>query len=119
MAKLLFPLRGVPDDEAEAVRLLLGENEIATSETHAGVLGIGTAAIWVTQADDFDKAKRLLSDFQQQRYQNARAEYALDKQAGRERTTLDLFKEKPLQYIGYVVVAIMLIYLVMIPFFIL
>ncbi|MEE3087569.1 MAG: DUF6164 family protein, partial [Pseudomonadota bacterium] len=40
MAKLLFRMRDVPDDEAEEVRELLTQNKITFFETFAGNWGI-------------------------------------------------------------------------------
>ncbi len=117
MAKLLFRLRGVPDDEALAVRDLLAENEIESSETNAGFLGIGTAAIWVAGADQYDTAKALLDHYQEERYREARRKYELEKEAGRERQFVDLLREKPLRFLFSVAVIIGLIYLFVMPFF--
>ena len=49
MAKLLFKLRGVPDDEADDVRQLLEENGMRVYETSAGTWGTGVPAIWLQE----------------------------------------------------------------------
>lgn len=119
MAKLLFHLRGVPDDEADSVRHLLEEQTIEFSETNAGILGIGTAAIWVVKPDEFDHAKNLVKAYQKQRYDQARSEYEHDKKTGKTPTLADAMRNNPIRLIGFLVASALLIYLVLLPFFIL
>lgn len=47
MSKLLFKLRGVPDDEADEIRALLAEKQIEYYETSAGNWGISLPALWL------------------------------------------------------------------------
>ena len=75
MAKLLFNLRGVPEDEAEAVRALLTENQIAYYETTAGNWGISLAALWLEDQNQLAEAHRLLEEYEQEQLVTARAEY--------------------------------------------
>lgn len=67
MAQLLFKLHQVPEEEAEEVRQLLAENDIATYETQAGFWGLGVAAIWLVNPDQLNSAKALLADYQDRR----------------------------------------------------
>jgi hypothetical protein len=82
MRQLLFNLQQVPEDEAEEVRLLLRENNIAFYETQAGRWRIGLAALWLPDGSQKAKAEKLLEDYQQQRYQNAGEQRALLQEKG-------------------------------------
>ena len=58
MAKLLLNLRNVPDDEADDVRALLDEHDIAYYETSPGFWNISLGGIWVREDAAFAEAKR-------------------------------------------------------------
>ena len=64
MAVLLYSLRNVPDDEADAIRALLSENDIDFFETSAGNWGISAPGIWLKDPTKYDCAKELLEEFQ-------------------------------------------------------
>jgi len=67
MATLLFRLRDVSDEEANAVRALLAEAQMDVYETSAGTWGLGVAAIWLRDPAQLKAAQTLLNDYQQQR----------------------------------------------------
>lgn len=69
MAKLLFRLNGVEEDEADAVRELLERNEIPFYETSAGRWGFSVAAIWLREENYFVQARELIEEYQEQRRQ--------------------------------------------------
>jgi hypothetical protein len=69
MAKLLFHLNAVDEEEANEVRVLLESASIPCYETHAGKWGISVAAIWVSNDEDFEQARRLLDEYQHERSQ--------------------------------------------------
>ena len=116
MAKQLFILRGVPDDEADEIRALLTEREIGFYETPAGSWGMSMPALWLNDESQFEQAKQLLDEYQQKRQQQARTEYQSLRQQGRHRTMFDLFKEQPLRYLLYLLFAAALIYISVNPF---
>ena len=64
MAKILFRLNGVPDDETNDVRELLTNNAIDFYETSSGNWGVSMPAIWLSDDDQFEKAKALLDAYQ-------------------------------------------------------
>lgn len=74
MAKLLFKLNGVPDDEADEIREVLDGNEIDYYETSAGAWGLSFAGIWLKQEDQFEQAKSLIDEYQEQRYHKVHTE---------------------------------------------
>ncbi|MBK6619199.1 MAG: DUF6164 family protein [Nitrosomonas sp.] len=111
MSKLLFKLRGVPDDEADEIRALLTEKQIEYYETSAGNWGISLPALWLQDDSRYSEAKELLDAYQIARTQRIRAEYARLKQAGKQKTLRDSFLENPLVFAGYIFIVIVLLYL--------
>ncbi len=111
MSKLLFKLRGVPDDEAEEVRALLVEHQIDFYETSAGNWGISMPAIWVRDESRYPEAKVLLDNYQVARSARVREEYARLKREGKHKTLIDSFRENPFGFIAYVFIVIVLLYL--------
>ena len=51
MATLVFRLRNVPEDEAQAVRTVLDTNNIDWYETTAGNWGIAMPGLWINNPD--------------------------------------------------------------------
>ena len=74
MAKLLFKLQGVPEDEIEQVRALCESLELDCYETEAGRWGIGIAAIWLKDEAQYAQARAALDEYQQNRFQDAQVE---------------------------------------------
>jgi multidrug efflux pump subunit AcrA (membrane-fusion protein) len=111
MATLLFKLRYVPEDEAEEVRTLLAEHNIDYYETSAGNWRISMPAIWLPDDSQLAEARRLLEDYQQQRYRAARQAYEERKQSGQQRTLWQNFSEDPLRVLFYLGLVLLVIYL--------
>jgi len=116
MAQKLYPLRSVPDDEAEEMRVLLREHDIDFHETSSGFFGIGTAAIWVNNPAQFDDARALITDYQAQRYTQARREYLTQKSRGVQPRFSDLLRKNPSRVITYLLTVLVLIFLSTLPF---
>jgi len=116
MAVLLFKLNAVPDDEADDIRGLLTDNDINYYETSAGNWGISVAGIWLRNKDQLEQATRLIDEYEQARYQHARAEYQKLRAEGRQRTLLDMIKESPLRFLAYLVVIGLILYFSIKPF---
>ena len=95
MSKLLFNLRNVPDDEADDVRAMLGTHRIAFYETRPNNWGISAGGIWLKEDTDFADARRLMSDYQQQRGERARAEYAAARREGTAETVWTALRNHP------------------------
>lgn len=76
MAKILFRLRQVPEEEADDVRSLLDQHAVDWYETSAGKFLISFPAIWVRDDAEEPRARQLIEDYQQQRAEQMRAEYA-------------------------------------------
>lgn len=91
MAKLIFSLRNVPDDEADEVRQLLAAHGFDWYETRPGPWGISGGALWLRDASAHAQARRLLDDYQRGRRDHAREQERL---YGRQ-TFLELLRERP------------------------
>lgn len=64
MARLVFHLSNVPDEEADLVRQALTDAEIEFFETQAGRWRIGVAGIWVHTDDDVPLARSVIDAVQ-------------------------------------------------------
>lgn len=116
MAKQIFRLRGVPEDEAEDVRALLTDHDFDFYETPGGNWGISMPAFWLADDDQEDAAKALIDEYQAERFTLARAEYDQLKKDGNLPTIFDRFKENPGQFVFYLAGVVALIYFSVMPF---
>ena len=106
MAVLIFKLRFVPDDEAQDIRGLLINNNIEYHETSAGLLSISVPGLWVIHEEQVDKARELIDAYQKLRLERIREEYRLNK-----RSSVDMFKEDPVRYVGSILAIIFICFL--------
>ncbi len=111
MAKLLFRLRNVPEDEAAEVRSLLEEHGIDFYETSPGNWGISMPGLWLRDETRLEEAKGLISEYQARRREQARAEYMALREAGQQPTLFDSFRRHPLRFISYSAIALIIVYL--------
>ncbi|MEN6584751.1 MAG: DUF6164 family protein [Sulfuricella sp.] len=116
MSVKLFPLNGVPDDEAEDVRALLTAGGIDFYETPAGNWGISAPAIWLNDESQFAQARALIDAYQHERSLRVRAEYAQQQKEGRNRTVIDVIRENPLRFFVYLAVIVAIFYFSTKPF---
>lgn len=116
MPALLFPLRSVPDDEANEVRTLLADNDIDFYETSAGNWGISTGGIWLPDERQLQQAKELISAYQAERGVQQREAYEQLKREGKHRTFWALLWEEPLKVIAYIGIVLVIIYFSTKPF---
>jgi len=111
MSRLLFSLRGVPDDEADEIRALLTHHGIDYYETSAGNWGISMPALWVKDEQTFSRAQLLLNDYHQQRAVQQRAIYQALKQQKKHQRFIDSAIAHPIRLIIYLAVVVLMIYL--------
>jgi flagellin-like protein len=97
MSILLFKMRHVEEDEADEIRALLDAQEIPYYETNNGRWGLGYAAIWLHDETYLEQGKRLIADYQQQRYAHARANYQALVAAGKQPTWWSKIKASPIE----------------------
>lgn len=100
MARLLFRLNGVGEDEAQQIRQLLEQHEVAFYETHAGRWGISLAAIWLRHDDEFDAVRQLILDSQQQRRIQLRHEFEEKLRNGEIPDWRQRLVERPVDFIA-------------------
>ncbi len=117
MAKQLFKLRNVPDDEAHEVRTLLAEHDIDTYETTSGFWGTAVPAIWLRDEAQLEAAKQLIETYQQKRSTTARLHYEQQCKEGTARSTLDIIKENPSKYGLYILGVLAVLYFSFVPLF--
>ncbi len=116
MTDLIFKLDGVPEDEAQEVRELLVDHDIAYYETTAGKWGTATAAIWLKDGRQLQQARELLDGYQRERLRRVRAEYAALQDAGKTESMLARGRRKPWQLIFYLAIIALIVYLSIFPF---
>ena len=117
MSKLLIKLRHAPDDEIQEIRDLLQEHRVDFYETQAGPWGISAPGIWLNDEGEYERAKALLDDYQENRFREQRAEYEKLRSAGQHRTFLQNLLENPLQVILYTLIVGLILYFSISPFF--
>jgi len=118
MPTLLFRLNGVPDDEADAVRAVLRDNQIDFYETHAGRWGISLGGIWLRDADGHraERACSLIEDYEQERAARAREAYDEQRRRGRHETLVQRLLREPLKVITVFAIVLGVLYLSLMPF---
>ncbi|TVV42486.1 MULTISPECIES: DUF6164 family protein [unclassified Thalassolituus] len=116
MAKLLFRLNGVNEDEAEDVRTLLQDAGIEFYETDEGRWRISVAAIWLRHNDDYEQARGLLDQYQQERLQRIRSEYEQQQQEGNTQSMLQRWLEQPAELIMTLIAVLLVLGLTLWPF---
>ena len=116
MATKLMTLRNVPDDELDEILALLDAQGIAYYETSAGMFGISLPALWLHDSSRYPEAREFLDDYAQQRASEARTRWQMELDAGRQRTMFDIWRERPLQTVCYLVLVVGLLYVSTVPF---
>ena len=111
MAKLLFRMRDVPDDEAEEVRELLTRNEIPFFETSAGNWGISMPGLWLVNEQQFDEARALLDEYQETRSTRVKSQYRRQREQGEIRTFWESFRAEPVRFSVYLGLAALVLFL--------
>lgn len=117
MAKLVFKLRDVPEEESNAVRQLLDEHGLEYYETHGGNWGISVAGIWINEDQRYAEARELIDAFQQEHSAHMRAAYQQQCAAGEAETFIQRLLQKPLLVILYLVFVGVIGYFSLMPFF--
>lgn len=111
MSKLLFSLRGVPDDEIFEIKELLDFNELDFYETSAGNWGVSMPALWIVNNDDYGKAQNLLNEYHQSRSVKQRKLYEQLKKEGKQKGMKDVFLHKPFRFMIYMGGVVFILYL--------
>ena len=116
MARLLFKLAQVPDDEAQEIRALLDEHQIPYYETNAGFFRVGLDAIWLADGAEEERARELLREYQAERVIRQRQNYAQLVEAGQVPSVWQYFCAQPIRFIASALAIIFVAGLTLIPF---
>ena len=116
MAKILFRLRQVPEDEADEVRHLLDQNAVDWYETSAGKFQISFPAIWVRDDADEPTARLLIENYQQERRERMRAVRAERLASGEVETFLGRIMSNPLPVLLTLIFVAFILYVTIKPF---
>lgn len=119
MAKLLFQLANVPEQEVEDVCQLLESKEIQFYQTEAGRWKLGVDALWVVDEESYINARQLIDEYQAELHRNI-AEKTLSNAYQPLSFTQGLyygFKQRPLGMIATVLSIAIVLLFVLVPFF--
>ena len=116
MAKLIFKLKLVSDDEADDVKNLLTEHEIAFYESPAGNWGISMHALWLNDETQYTQAKELIAEYQVKRSQHIKLETQQKIDQGEYETFIQRLYNKPVQFFIPLAIIIFILYISVMPF---
>ena len=116
MAKIIFKLRSVSDDEADDVRQLLNDNHIDFYESPAGNWGISLHALWLHDDDDYQRAKKLIDTYQRERSERVRMERQQQIERGEHETFVQRLLNRPLQVFLVLAFIAFILYVSVMPF---
>ena len=104
------------EEEAEAIRELLRDNEIEFYETPAGNWGISAGAIWLPDAASVERAKGLLETHDRESARAAREYFEELRRSGRQETIWERVRHHPLRTLIYLAAVVFILYLSTVPF---
>lgn len=116
MARLLFKLSNVPDDEAQDIRDLLNNHAIHFYETNAGFWRVGLDAIWLSDGTREEEARELIRVYQSERTLHQQENYAQLVEAGQVPSVWQRFCAQPIRFMALVVAIIFVAGLTVVPF---
>lgn len=116
MAKLLFRLTQVPDDEAQDIRALLEEHDIRYYETNAGFFRVGLDAIWLADGMQEERARELIRTYQAERCVRQQENYAQLVESGQVPSVWQRFCAQPIRFIASALAIVFVAGLTLIPF---
>ena len=117
MAVLLLNLRQVPEDEAQDIRELLDQHDLAFYETPTSFWGVSGGAIWLNDVSQKEHADELLKSYQQAREEASRLEYQRRLAEGEVDTLLRRIFRHPFRFIFIMAVIVFIAYISVRPFF--
>src|SRR5690606_2866782 len=95
MARRVFPLGNVLEDEASEERDLLDQDGFGWYETDAGTLGLSAPGLWLRGAGEYPRARALLDEYQLQRRSRVQAEALERQQRGEGESFMQLLRTRP------------------------
>lgn len=116
MAKLIFKLKSVSQDEADDIKNLLSDNDIDFYESPPGNWEISMHGLWLNDDAQYPQAKQLIEEYQLERSQRVRLETQQKIEAGEVETFMQRLLNRPLQFILLLAVIVFIIYFSVMPF---
>lgn len=116
MARLLFKLAQVPDDEAAEIRALLDAHQIQYYETDAGFFRVGLDAIWLADGAQEERARELIREYQAERVISQRQNYAQLVEAGQVPSVWQHFCAQPIRFMAVALAIVFVAGLTLVPF---
>jgi len=116
MAKILFRLRYVTEEEADEVRALLDQHAIDWYETSAGRFQISFPAIWLQDESQEVKARALLEDYQRDRAATVRREQAERVERGEADTFYSRLRAQPILVLLAMAAIVFILFISIRPF---
>ena len=103
----------VPHDALlERIRIYWNEHihDLELAKHPVGTLGFSMPKIWLIDDTQLAKASVLIDEYQRQRQGRAREDYQHRVATGQSRTLIDIFKEAPRWFMGYLLTIVIVIY---------
>ena len=116
MSRLIFDLRGVPDDEADEVRALLDAERVDYYETRPAPLGLFAGGLWLRENTEYDRAKALLAGYQLQRRAAALARQAEAERDGTRETFWASLARHPVRVIAVLLGIVFIVGFTLLPY---
>ncbi len=116
MAKLIFKLKSVPNDEADDIKNLLTENKIDFYESPAGNYEVSLHALWVKDEAQCIQAKQLIDEYQLKRSQRIRLETQQKIDKGEFETFFQRILNRPVQFIIHLAIILFILYVSIMPY---
>ena len=116
MAALLFHLRDVPDEEADAVRALLAEHDLEVYETEAGRWKLAVPALWLVDEARFDEARGLIDAYQHELQAQMHQAHAEARARGEAPGLWDRVRQHPMAVLVTLIALGLMLGLSLLPF---
>ena len=116
MAKLIFKLKSVPEDEADDIKNLLANNNIDYYESPAGNWEISVHALWLYDESQSARAKQLIDEYQRKRSERIKLEIQQRKERGEIESFFQRLLNRPVQFIFLLAFIFFILYVSIVPF---
>lgn len=116
MAKLIFKLKSVSQDEADDIKNLLSDNDIDFYESPPGNWEISLHGLWLNDDNQYTRAKQLIDEYQLERTRRMRLEMQQKKESGEVDTLFQRILNRPVQFIFLIAFIFFILYLTVMPF---
>ena len=116
MAKIIFRLQHVSNEEADEVKSLLTEHGMDFYESPAGNWGISMHALWLNDESQYARAKQLIDEYQLERSQRIRLEKQQQIENGEYETFVQRLLNRPVQVLVTAAFILFILYVSIMPF---